>query len=101
MHRWDAPYRRRGGDNTSLQPRVVNKRQRERLFGVGNAPIVIEITVGDVRGVKEHRLERGDESAGIGYVRGRSVRRARRGVILGHGGDLYVFFLAARGRAGK
>jgi hypothetical protein len=71
------------------------------LFGVGNAPIVTEITAGDVRGVEEYRLERGDESAGIGYVRRRSVQQARRGVISGHGGDFYVFFLAARGRAGK
>jgi hypothetical protein len=44
------------------------------LFSVGNAPIVIEITAGDVRGVEEHHLERGAESAGIGYVRRRSVR---------------------------
>ena len=61
MHRWDSPYRRQGGDNTSLQPRVVNKQQRERLFGVGNAPIVIEITADNVRGVEEHCLECGAE----------------------------------------
>jgi hypothetical protein len=61
------------------------------LFGVGIAPMVVEITSGDVRGVEEHRLERGVESAAIGYARRRSVRRARRGVISGHGGDLYFF----------
>jgi len=71
----------------------VDKRQRERFFGVGDAPIVTEITAGNVRGIEEHRLERGVESAGIGYVGRRSVGRRRRGVILGHGGDLYFIYL--------
>jgi hypothetical protein len=79
--------------NTILQSRVVDKRQRERFFGVGDAPIVVEITAGNVRGVEEHRLERGVESAGIGYVGRRSVGRRRRGVISGHGGDLNFFYL--------
>jgi hypothetical protein len=61
------------------------------LFCVGIAPIVVEMTAGNVGGVEEHRLERRVESAGIGYARRRSVRRARRGVISGHGGDLYFF----------
>jgi hypothetical protein len=65
------------------------------LFGVGNAPIVVEMTAGDVRGIEEHRLERGAESAGIGYARRRSGGRAWRGVISGHDDDLYFFLLAA------
>jgi hypothetical protein len=70
----------------------VDKRQRERFFDVGDAPIVVEITASNVSGVKEHPLERGVESAGIGYVGRWSVGRRRRGVISGHGGDLFYFY---------
>jgi len=86
----------------------VDKRQRERFFGVGDAPIIVEITAGNVRGIEEHCLERGVESAGISYAGRRSVGRRRRGVISGHGGDLYLFiYFGSRdalffgGRAGK
>jgi hypothetical protein len=47
------------------------------LFGVGNAPIVVEMTADDVRGVEEHRLERGAESAGIGQTTERWASAAR------------------------
>jgi len=66
----------------------VDKRQRECFFGVGDAPIVVEITAGNVRGVEEHRLKRGVESAGIGYVGQRSVGRRWRGVI-----SVFLFIL--------
>ncbi len=102
-HRLDAPYRCRGSDNTVLQPCVVNVGQRECLFGDHSSSIVVEIVGGDNRRVEEHGVKGIVEIIGDHIAIGGSIGRVWRGVILGHGGDLFFFsrdalFLGGRAR---
>jgi hypothetical protein len=90
-HCLDAPYRRQGSNNTVFQPCVVNVGQRECLFGDHSSPIVVEIVGGDNRRVEEHGVKGVVKIIGDHIAIGGSIGRAWRGVILGHGGDVFLF----------
>ncbi len=61
------------------------------MFGDHSSPIVVEIIGGDNRRVEEHGIKGVVEIIGDHIAIGGSIRRARRGVILGHGGDVFCF----------
>ena len=72
-HRWHAPNGSRRVDNAASKPCIVNAGQSKCLCCVDSAPIVDNIAIGSMSGIKKQRFKCGIELAGIRMMIGRSV----------------------------